>query len=782
MLEGVAGEGSDRAGERSTPGAATSGGAIPALRSIGWPGTDDRREGCSSRPCFEPPDPGVAVGPNHVLHVVEHRLSIHDRSGALLEQALLADLFAPLTESAVGGYGETMPNVHWSGVHHRWLVAQGAWDCRHGWLELAVSRSGDPLAAWTLYRIDFGGYLPSFAALAASEVSVAITADHIPVVASAPSCLGTTRAGASVTVLDWAELLDAAASLTVAYTRPDRALLALRPAANIIGGWAVHLVGVAIDGSGRWDVGYARLSGRVTGTGSEEIRLSDPVDLTTTLGLSRFSAPPAPRLPGGETLVEARDARPTWAVAREGRLWFVAAASCRPAGDPDVRSCVRVVELDVAAAPLLVQDLRLGGTGLDTYGGAIGVSAAGALFVLRARSSSTSSIQTVASYRRPSDPVGTLRPGALVLTPGSYAGERWGRVVRMSPDPVESSAVWPAAARATSGGWATWVSKLTPDRSSAPSGSLLLAGGAATARSTSIALTLSGPAEAATTLIRCSNATTIEGGLLTPGRTYPAARTIIWSLSDRSTGGSGANGTRRVACQFGDGAGRWSSPVSDTIVLDTAPPTVGSVRPLFPSRGTLGTSTVPVGLTWSAADVGTGVYGREIHLRMEDGVYGVLANLPAWLLPGHLYRFRVRVVDGAGNWSSWSYGPASNLVAYQETSSAITYRGTWSTYQNPPAYGGATRYATRPGSSASLSFTGRAVAIVSATGPTRGRAFVYVDGNLAATLDLHSDSSAVRQLVFAWSWSSAGSHVLRLVVEGTADHPRVDLDAILVQT
>jgi hypothetical protein len=34
--------------------------------------------------------------------------------------------------------------------------------------------------------------------------------------------------------------------------------------------------------------------------------------------------------------------------------------------------------------------------------------------------------------------------------------------------------------------------------------------------------------------------------------------------------------------------------------------------------------------------------------------------------------------------------------------------------------------------------------------------------------------------VFARSWRSSGSHTVRFVVAGTARHPRVDLDALVI--
>jgi hypothetical protein len=57
---------------------------------------------------------------------------------------------------------------------------------------------------------------------------------------------------------------------------------------------------------------------------------------------------------------------------------------------------------------------------------------------------------------------------------------------------------------------------------------------------------------------------------------------------------------------------------------------------------------------------------------------------------------------------------------------------------------------------------------------------VWIDGTLAATIDLHAAERKPRRVVFSQSWSASGSHSIRLVVLGTADRPRVDLDAFVI--
>ena len=54
---------------------------------------------------------------------------------------------------------------------------------------------------------------------------------------------------------------------------------------------------------------------------------------------------------------------------------------------------------------------------------------------------------------------------------------------------------------------------------------------------------------------------------------------------------------------------------------------------------------------------------------------------------------------------------------------------------------GATRWSSRAGSTATLTFRGTGIAWVAPVGPTRGRAAVSIDGVVVATIDLHATSN-----------------------------------------
>jgi hypothetical protein len=91
-------------------------------------------------------------------------------------------------------------------------------------------------------------------------------------------------------------------------------------------------------------------------------------------------------------------------------------------------------------------------------------------------------------------------------------------------------------------------------------------------------------------------------------------------------------------------------------------------------------------------------------------------------------------------------------------------------------WGGADRFATARGATATIRLTGRSFAWVASRGPSRGTARVYVNGVLAKTVNLHASTVSKRRVVFATSWSTSATRTITIRVMGTAGHPRVDLD------
>ncbi|HEX2756793.1 MAG TPA: glycoside hydrolase family 25 protein [Candidatus Limnocylindrales bacterium] len=221
------------------------------------------------------------------------------------------------------------------------------------------------------------------------------------------------------------------------------------------------------------------------------------------------------------------------------------------------------------------------------------------------------------------------------------------------------------------------------------------------------------------------------------------------------------------------------------VIADGIPPTLTAPTTHLWANRTLGTSTVPVRIAWTATDP-SGIVSTGLQRSLNGGSW-TATSLPSATataadgsIPiGGTARQRVRASDTRANTSGWLEGNLVRASVYQQSSTALTWTGTWHTSGWSGASGGTVRYATARGASATFHFTGSSVAWVAARGTTRGSAWVYVDGVYAGSVSLHATAGHSRAIVFARNWSGIGSHTLRIVVAGTAGHARVDVDAFV---
>lgn len=115
---------------------------------------------------------------------------------------------------------------------------------------------------------------------------------------------------------------------------------------------------------------------------------------------------------------------------------------------------------------------------------------------------------------------------------------------------------------------------------------------------------------------------------------------------------------------------------------------------------------------------------------------------------------------------------------HQET--AATYKGTWTNGTCSCYSGGADKYTTAAKASATFTFTGKLIDLVSERGSTSGSFKVYIDGTLKATVSDQSTTTQDAVIVWKKSFSSSGKHTLKIVNVATSGHPRLDVDAFVV--
>jgi putative cell wall-binding protein len=447
-----------------TAGVATAtevpGGPSAPFTSIGFPGMNDTVDGfvpgCGGapRPCLEPPDPWVAAGPSHIVQVVNVALRVTDRVGSGATTMALSNFFA----EPPGQVQNADARVLYDATRGRWLASQLSYDCTAGRLYLAVSDGADPTATWTVWIFEFAGAVPDYPGIGMSADKVLLSANVFSIVpdASPPGCSIGAFGGASLVVVDWADIADGGALSGVEFG-PDPTLFTWRPAAAQAPDPTAFAVVEDLE-FGSSDVGLAAITGTVAGG---DLAIGTFRNLTDEGLIGGFASPPAPKQPGSPaTIGGAVDERPTDAVWRAGRLWTTATYPCVI---ETLHACVRLTELDTTdllAANPVRQDVLLGWTGFDSYMSGVGLSVDGTAFAVYTRSSAVAPAGIQAVHQRPGDNEfrgwHEIRAGA-----GTYQGERWGDYVGVAADPLVPGAVWQADQYAdASGGWATWVSQL----------------------------------------------------------------------------------------------------------------------------------------------------------------------------------------------------------------------------------------------------------------------------------------------------------------------------------
>jgi len=182
-----------------------------------------------------------------------------------------------------------------------------------------------------------------------------------------------------------------------------------------------------------------------------------------------------------------------------------------------------------------------------------------------------------------------------------------------------------------------------------PSGSIQINSGASYTSTTSVTLSLSSTDNSGTVsqMIFSNDGTTYS----TP-EAYAATKS--WSLAS-------GNGTKTVYAKFKDSAGNWSNPVSDSIVLDTTPPSTPAVT----DDGATTSSTTQLHATWTASsDAGSGISDYQYQIRESSATgliirdwtsVGLTTEVTATslnLTKGKSYTLGVEAKNGAGLYSS----------------------------------------------------------------------------------------------------------------------------------
>ena len=178
----------------------------------------------------------------------------------------------------------------------------------------------------------------------------------------------------------------------------------------------------------------------------------------------------------------------------------------------------------------------------------------------------------------------------------------------------------------------------------APTGSILINGGDAYANNVTVELTLAASGNATVTEMRLFYNNTLHNW-----ETYAASKSITLTGSD---------GIQAVSVEYMDADGNTSSTYTDTIILDTTPPS-SAVDALPATQDDITFSVV-----WSGSDATSGISCFDVQYRDEiNGAWTawqtcvIDASATFTGTAGHTYYFRSRAQDNADNWESYPTSP-----------------------------------------------------------------------------------------------------------------------------
>src|SRR2546426_1851449 len=248
-------------------------------------------------------------------------------------------------------------------------------------------------------------------------------------------------------------------------------------------------------------------------------------------GIRSVAIPPrAPQL-GSRSTLDTEDNRVQDAMWADNRLWLSLGVGCTPTGDNQVRSCVRLIEVDTANGTI-AQDFDTGFSGKYVFYPALRTDAGGNLVVVFGYSSANDYPEMRVAARSVHDPPNTIGASQIIRvgegpeTSGCPNNSvcRYGDYFGASHDPSEPGIVWVAGEYGTAAGWATFIAAM----------------GGTVRFTVGYAVQGGGAGYLPPTLTYVAGGQTLAVALTTTPAVYTVDAGTAWSVS-ALLGGSGAN-------------------------------------------------------------------------------------------------------------------------------------------------------------------------------------------------------------------------------------------------
>ena len=361
------------------------------------------------------PDAQVAVGPNHVMEMVNVLGDIFSKNGRLIQNFTLSSFFA------TGNAPLSDPKMLFDAPSGRWFASI----LGGSYLAIAVSSKSDPTGSWTIYHIP---------ACAGDQPIIGVNDDKF--VTSANTNLIST-----ICVFSKRELLSGSATIDVSTLTSS--FPSVHPVQSLSSTTTEYMVSTGVNVTNK--VQLFSVAGVPPGSVTLQI---------VSLGISPLTKGPCVTQPPSPVVIPddlvcyvvntTYDSRVQDAAWYNGKLWYSVNDGCTPTGDSQNRTCIRLTEIDTSG-PRIVQDFDFGAVGQYYFYPALRVDGLGNLDVIYGYSSDTtypSLAVTGQGFNDPSDSLRqaqTLKLGDQVNLSSNY-GDYFGAAV----DPSKPTLVWVA--------------------------------------------------------------------------------------------------------------------------------------------------------------------------------------------------------------------------------------------------------------------------------------------------------------------------------------------------
>jgi hypothetical protein len=420
-----------------------------------------------------PPDPIVAVGPNHLVAAVNAKFGIFSKSGSLLFQTTAESWFSNVLPNIAALGGAFDPKVIYDPAAGRWILVYLATDDKtESWVLLSVSNTSDPTGNWCNIPVrgDRNGNTPSgnwsdYEGVGLDNQAVYITTNQFQMTPAGDGKFQYARlriipksqlygACTSSSYFDFWDLTDPVSTNERPFT--------LRPAFTFGTPGVEYLVNNSPFDTSTYFTLWS-LTNPLSGS---------PSLMAQNVPVTASTAPPNADQFGGTggtsdcpapCLIDTGDERLLDAVYRNGSVWV---SHNIAGGTGDAYSRARYVRIGVGGPPTVLEDLSFGADGCWYYYPAIALDQNNGLGMVFTRSCTSEYASVRYTGRAASD---TTLQGSTQLKAGetnylrpASGKNRWGDYSGAAVDPTDPSKIWffGEYAASTVNNWGTWAGQV----------------------------------------------------------------------------------------------------------------------------------------------------------------------------------------------------------------------------------------------------------------------------------------------------------------------------------